>query len=75
MPTITVEGPPIDIERKRELVKRLTEAAIKIYKIERLTEAAIKIYKIEHITVLIRENPPENVGVNGQLIADRKRPK
>jgi len=62
MPTITVEGPPIDIERKRELVKRLTEAAI-------------KIYKIEHITVLIRENPPENVGVNGQLISDRKKPK
>ncbi|MHC1604860.1 MAG: 4-oxalocrotonate tautomerase DmpI [Candidatus Methanofastidiosia archaeon] len=62
MPTITVEGPPIDIERKRELVKKITEVAI-------------EIYKIEHITVLIRENPPENVGVNGQLIADRKRPK
>ncbi len=62
MPTITVEGPPIDIGRKRELVKRLTEVAI-------------EVYKIEHITVLIRENPPENVGVNGQLIADRKRPK
>ncbi len=61
MPTITVEGPPIpDIERKRQLVKRLTDVAV-------------EVYRIEHITVLIRENAPENVGVNGQLIADRKK--
>jgi len=61
MPTITVEGPPIpEIERKRQLVKRLTDVAI-------------AIYKIEHITVLIRENAPENVGVNGELIADKHR--
>jgi 4-oxalocrotonate tautomerase len=54
-----VEGPPIpEIERKRQLVKKLTEAAV-------------EIYKIEHIVVLIRENAPENVGVNGELIADR----
>ena len=60
MPTIIVEGPPIGIEQKRELVKRLTEVAV-------------KAYRIEHITVLIKENPPENVGVGGQLLADRKR--
>jgi len=61
MPTITVEGPPIpEIERKRQLVKGLTDVAI-------------EIYKIEHITVLIRENVPENVGVNGELIADKHR--
>jgi len=61
MPTITVEGPPIpDIERKRQLVKKLTDVAV-------------EVYRIEHITVLIRENVPENVGVNGQLIADRKK--
>jgi len=59
MPTIMVEGPPIEIERKRELVKKLTEAAV-------------EVYGIEHITVLIRENPPENVGIGGQLLADRK---
>ena len=59
MPTIMVEGPPIkDIEQKRQLVKKLTDTAV-------------EIYKIEHIVVLIRENAPENVGVNGQLIADR----
>lgn len=60
MPTITVEGPPIKTEQKRQLVKKLTDAAV-------------EVYKIEHITVLIRENPPENVGIHGQLLADRKR--
>ena len=60
MPTIMVEGPPISIEQKRQLVKKLTEAAV-------------EVYRIEHITVLIRENPPENVGVNGQLLADRRK--
>jgi len=59
MPTITVDGPKIkDIELKRQMVKKLTDAAY-------------EVYKIEHIVVLIRENAPENVGVNGQLIADR----
>ena len=59
MPVIRIDGPPIaEIERKRELVKRLTEVAV-------------DIYKIEHIVVLIRENAPENVGVNGQLILDK----
>ncbi|OYD17514.1 4-oxalocrotonate tautomerase [candidate division WOR-3 bacterium JGI_Cruoil_03_44_89] len=60
MPTITVEGPPIKTEQKRQLVKKLTDAAV-------------EVYRIEHITVLIRENPPENVGIHGQLLADRKR--
>jgi len=52
MPTIMVEGPPIKIGQKRELVKKLTDTAV-------------KIYGIEHIIVLIRENSPENVGVSG----------
>ena len=60
MPLIQVDGPPIDVEKKRRLVKELTEVAV-------------RIYEIEHITVLIRENPPENVGANGQLIADKHR--
>ena len=59
MPTIVVDGPPISTEQKRKLVKKLTEAAV-------------EVYRIEHITVLIKENPPENVGVSGQLLADRR---
>jgi len=38
-----------------------------------LTAVAVEVYGIKHITVLIRENPPENVGVSGQLLADRKK--
>ena len=43
--------------------------------VKKLTEIAIEVYKIEHIIVLIRENPPENVGINGQLLADPKKAK
>ena len=60
MPNITVEGPPISLEQKRQLVKKLTGAAV-------------EVYKIEHITVIIKENPPENVGSNGELLVDRKK--
>ncbi len=60
MPLITVEGPAISTDSKRELVRRFTETAR-------------EVYQIEHITVVIKENPPENVGVNGQLLADRQR--
>ena len=60
MPNITVEGPVIrEVAKKRELVKRLTEVAK-------------DVYKIEHIVVLIKENPVENVGVDGVLVADRR---
>ena len=62
MPNIAVEGPPIaDLNKKRELVKGLTEVAAKVYGLP--PEAMI---------VVIRENPAENVGIGGQLLADRK---
>ena len=61
MPIITVEGPKIkDLERKRQLVKRVTDAAV-------------EAYDIEDIIVLIKENAPENVGINGRLKADRSK--
>lgn len=61
MPLIRVDGPPIDdLERKREMVRGLTDVANDVYGIDK-----------EHIIVLIQENAPENVGVGGQLIADR----
>jgi 4-oxalocrotonate tautomerase len=60
MPTIFVEGPPLKkIEKKRKLVRGLTDIAV-------------EVYGIGHISVIIKENPPENVGANGQLILDRK---
>jgi 4-oxalocrotonate tautomerase len=60
MPNITVEGPPLEIDKKRVLVKKLTQAAV-------------DVYNIEHIIVLIKENPPENVGLSGELLADRRK--
>jgi 4-oxalocrotonate tautomerase len=62
MPTITIEGPKIDdIEIKRNLVKELTEAAVKAYG-----------FPIEVFVVYIKENPIENVGVGGKLISDQR---
>ena len=62
MPNIIVEGPVIkDVDKKRILVQELTEAATKAYALPK-----------EAIIVLIKENSPENVGVGGKLIIDRK---
>lgn len=61
MPNITLEGPPIaDLRIKRELVQRITSAAIEAYGLP-----------AETIVVTIKENSPENVAVGGVLIADR----
>lgn len=46
-----------DIDTKRDLARRLTDVAV-------------DVYGIEHVTVLIKENPPENVAARGVLIAD-----
>jgi 4-oxalocrotonate tautomerase len=62
MPTIRVDGPPIDIDTKRRLVKKFSQAAAEAYGIAE-----------EHMIVLIRENAPENVGLGGRLLVDRHR--
>lgn len=63
MPFITIEGPQIkDINVKRRLVKGLTEIAAQAYQLPE-----------QVIHVLIKENLPENVGVGGELIVDRKK--
>ena len=62
MPNISIEGPVIkDIDKKRILVQEVTDAATKAYGLPQ-----------EVIVVLIKENSPENVGVAGKLIIDRK---
>jgi len=61
MPNITFDGPPIsDIEKKRALVKAVTEAASQAYGLPR-----------ETMVVVLKENQPENVAIGGILIADR----
>jgi 4-oxalocrotonate tautomerase len=61
MPTVTIDGPIVkDMDKKRELVKAITDAMEKAYGMPR------------HVfTVVIKENSPENVGVGGTLIIDR----
>jgi 4-oxalocrotonate tautomerase len=62
MPSVNIEGPKIeDVEKKRLLVKEVTDALEKAYSLPR------NVY-----VVLIKENPPENVGVGGELIIDRR---
>ena len=58
MPTVIVEGPKLSEERKRNLV-------------ERISKVVQEVYGIEHVTVIIHENLPENVGINGCLLSDR----
>lgn len=59
MPNIVVDGPPLDVDRKRTLTKEITDSASKVYGIP---PAAF--------VVVIKENPPENVSVGGCLLCD-----
>jgi 4-oxalocrotonate tautomerase len=61
MPNVSIDGPKIrDLNIKRQLIKEITDALEKAYKIPR-----------NAYNIVIRENPPENVGVGGVLLADR----
>lgn len=60
MPIVTIQQGPRDVERKRELVKRVTEAFV-----ETLEVPAESVY------VWIQEYSAENWGSAGKLVADR----
>ena len=61
MPSIVFGGPRIeDISKKRELIKTVTDAAVKAYGLPK-----------QAMIVVIHENSPENVGIGGELLADR----
>jgi 4-oxalocrotonate tautomerase family enzyme len=62
MPTITVEGPPLPLDKKRRLARGLWEVATGVY--EEVPPGAI--------VVLIKENVAENVCVGGELLCDRR---
>ncbi len=62
MPNAYIDGPKIEIvETKRALVKEVTDAMEKAYKFPR-----------QAYIVTFTETAPENVGVGGVLISDRK---
>jgi len=60
MPCITIDGPRLELARKRELVREVTEAAVKAYGLPK-----------EAMVVVLKENLPENVGVGGELLIDK----
>ncbi|ADL57801.1 4-oxalocrotonate tautomerase family protein [Methanothermobacter sp. KEPCO-1] len=60
MPVIQISCNKLTREKKRELVKRITEVSSEVMGLPEST-----------ITVLIREVPPEDVGVGGILLSDR----
>ncbi|MDI9646470.1 MAG: 2-hydroxymuconate tautomerase family protein [Archaeoglobales archaeon] len=62
MPTIIIYGPKLAVDKKRELVAKLTDIASQIYSMDKRT-----------ITILIHEQQAENVGVGGELIADKEK--
>jgi 4-oxalocrotonate tautomerase len=60
VPIITIEGPALSgIGGKRKLAREITTLAAEAYGLPEST-----------MTVIIRENPPENVAVSGRLLAD-----
>jgi 4-oxalocrotonate tautomerase len=62
MPTIFFYGPKLEKEKKRDMIKSFTETASRLTGIEK---SAFVVY--------LRESSPENVGVGGELLEDRKR--
>ena len=61
MPEVFVKGPKIeDVDAKRALVKEVTDALEKAYKLPRPT-----------YVIHIGEFSPDNVGVGGELNIDR----
>jgi len=60
MPIVTIQARALPVEKKRDLVAKVTDVVEDAYQLPR-----------EAITVLIQEYPAENIGVAGQLISDR----
>lgn len=59
MPTIFFYCPKLDREKKKEVIKSFTDTASKATGIDK---SAFVVY--------LRESPPENVGVGGELLED-----
>jgi 4-oxalocrotonate tautomerase len=60
MPIVTIQQGPRDVELKRDLVKRVTDAFVDAYRIP-----------AETVQVWIHEVPADSWAAAGQLIADK----
>ena len=60
MPIITLEGPPVeDLDKKRQLIKEVTQAAVKFYDMP-----------TKDIIIFLKPLSPDRVGIGGKLIID-----
>lgn len=59
MPMIIFEGGKMDREKKKNLIRGLTEAAAKATGI-----------RPQAFTICLHENAPDNIGVGGELLTD-----
>jgi 4-oxalocrotonate tautomerase family enzyme len=63
MPVVTVNTrKQNDIEKKRKLVKKITDALNEVYGVPK-----------EHVTIQLREDNDEDIGIGGVLLADMQR--
>ncbi|ADL13399.1 4-oxalocrotonate tautomerase DmpI [Acetohalobium arabaticum] len=62
MPIITLEGPELTKEQKKELVKSFTESASEVIG-----------FPEEKFIVMLKETESENVGVGGELLSEKKK--
>lgn len=62
MPIVTIQQGPRDVELKRDLVARITDAFVDALKVP-----------AESVQVWIHETPADSWGVGGTLTADRKK--
>jgi len=62
VPTIFFYGPKLEKEKKKDRIKSFTETASRLTGIDK---SAFVVY--------LRESSPENVGVGGELLEDRKK--
>ena len=59
MPVITFEGTKMELDKKKELIRELTEASVKVTGIG-----------APAFTIYIHENEHDNIGVGGELLTD-----
>ena len=59
MPTIFVNGPKVDLDKKRAIVKGITDVIASVYEKNR-----------DEIVVVIREDEGTNVAKGGELLCD-----
>ncbi len=60
MPVITIDAPPLEVEKKRALCCEITDAMERAYGIPR-----------EAFVIIMHDTKHENVSVGGKLLCDR----